>query len=853
MAYTKQTWTDHVVERPRTYREATNSDGTKTLTPEFGTVTQQGTPVNAAHLNHMEDGIETAQNGVDTLNAWKETLDIEATTQAAQQAIEDANDAIEAIEAVAGSIPQDYSSLSETVAEHSTDIEALKLYGNQIYTGGANGSMTEKGITVSNTGRLYTVNGTGTEKGSTVGATTGCVNISVLDGSTAWENRANTLPLKAGHTYRFSIQASQYPTNSSDNSKYYDGAYALIVRDSAAAAAQSLFMLRPGKAALNGASTDGSFAYYYCRANMNVYVQLSILVGSTSLNQFFTFNSFGILIGIADASNEETLPIQNIGSSPAAPPIPSLFVDTIKFPNGESITGNIAEQVNDIVTGHLPFYIMLGDDSGAYLTGNQLKVITQSLKSNGQLQAGTGSATGTNAAATGSDTTASGNYSHAEGVHTNASGIASHAEGGGMTGASTVEYNTASGDYSHVEGVLNNATAYAAHAEGMRTTASGSNAHAEGANTVASNYAAHAEGAYTVASGSTSHAEGKGTIANHEAQHAFGRYNVADTSEESSSQAGDYVEIVGNGTSDNARSNARTLDWDGNEELAGDLVIKKGTADEINVRTAINNLEAHFPDDNLAVGGSVDATGGYSAAIGTFDRSGSGGVQPVIRTVAAGNASFAAGAGAVANGDTSQAFGRGTVADQASQQVFGKFNVADTDGTYVEIVGNGTEHFSRSNARTLDWSGNETLAGDLTINKGSANEKTIGEALNEHRMGEYRIVRENITVSYPQITYGGNRLSIAWGSTGKYKLIDKTGTVIDEFTKLSTALPPYAIGNDLIGCVYWDPAATAQAKIKILPVASSDYKTRFYPLGWIDCSDISDPHNWIGIKYTVAT
>lgn len=37
-----------------------------------------------------------------------------------------------------------------------------------------------------------------------------------------------------------------------------------------------------------------------------------------------------------------------------------------------------------------------------------------------------------------------------------------------------------------------------------------------------------------------------------------------------------------------------------------------------------------------------------------------------------------------------------------------------TRGTYVEIVGNGKNPSTRSNARTLDWNGNEWLAGGLT-------------------------------------------------------------------------------------------------------------------------------------------
>ena len=73
---------------------------------------------------------------------------------------------------------------------------------------------------------------------------------------------------------------------------------------------------------------------------------------------------------------------------------------------------------------------------------------------------------------------------------------------------------------------------------------------------------AHAEGFYTTASGVSAHAEGDGTIAAGAAQHAGGMYNIEDTNS-------DYIEIKGNGSNDNNRSNARTLDWDGNEWIAG--------------------------------------------------------------------------------------------------------------------------------------------------------------------------------------------------------------------------------------------------------------------------------------------
>ena len=123
--------------------------------------------------------------------------------------------------------------------------------------------------------------------------------------------------------------------------------------------------------------------------------------------------------------------------------------------------------------------------------------------------------------------------------------------------------NTLNADYSFTEGNSCEASGFASHAEGGLTSAK--------------NGSAHAEGAQTLASGYTSHAQGLGTIAQRQSQHAMGEYNVADTTGSSTSARGEFVEIVGNGTDNNNRSNARTLDWSGNEKLAGWLTMNGST------------------------------------------------------------------------------------------------------------------------------------------------------------------------------------------------------------------------------------------------------------------------------------
>lgn len=128
------------------------------------------------------------------------------------------------------------------------------------------------------------------------------------------------------------------------------------------------------------------------------------------------------------------------------------------------------------------------------------------------------------------------------------------------------ERNEATGEYSHSEGWRVIASGSESHAEGDRVEASGSASHAEGMLTTASGDRSHSEGSNTVASGTDSHVEGLNTIASGMNQHVQGKYNIEDNSDI-------YAHIVGNGDSENTRSNAHTLDWDGNAWFSGDVFV----------------------------------------------------------------------------------------------------------------------------------------------------------------------------------------------------------------------------------------------------------------------------------------
>lgn len=57
MAYTKNVWSDRSVQYPRRYKDQSNNQ--YTFTPDEGTIYNEGTPVTAARMNNIENGIES--------------------------------------------------------------------------------------------------------------------------------------------------------------------------------------------------------------------------------------------------------------------------------------------------------------------------------------------------------------------------------------------------------------------------------------------------------------------------------------------------------------------------------------------------------------------------------------------------------------------------------------------------------------------------------------------------------------------------------------------------------------------------------------------------------------------------
>ena len=153
-------------------------------------------------------------------------------------------------------------------------------------------------------------------------------------------------------------------------------------------------------------------------------------------------------------------------------------------------------------------------------------------------------ALGEGAVASGGHTIAVGKYSSARGSHTKALNANAIAEG------NTTEARGAN-----------------SRSDGSGTKAIGGNSYAGGKDTTASGTNSRSVGEDTYAKGNNTVATGKRTVATRDNSFVRGEYNIVDEDKK-------YLDIVGNGDIIE-RSNAYTLDEDGNGWFAGDVTVNK--------------------------------------------------------------------------------------------------------------------------------------------------------------------------------------------------------------------------------------------------------------------------------------
>lgn len=216
---------------------------------------------------------------------------------------------------------------------------------------------------------------------------------------------------------------------------------------------------------------------------------------------------------------------------------------------------------------------------------------------------------GKDSGAIGSKLNVAGNTAFAAGFNSQAKGSYAVALGmnntAGDAGAVAIgAFNKANAQMTAAIGAVNEVTAQNAAAIGARNKVSGTGAFAAAtANEVSGQSAAaigngnvvSGTGASAIGSGNTvtgdyAHAFGEWTVANGSHQLVFGRQNIADPE-------GKYLMIAGNSpvgepSGDEYRSNAMTLDWQGNLEIQGELRAKGGIGASLPSGSAPNRMLA---------------------------------------------------------------------------------------------------------------------------------------------------------------------------------------------------------------------------------------------------------------------
>ena len=225
-----------------------------------------------------------------------------------------------------------------------------------------------------------------------------------------------------------------------------------------------------------------------------------------------------------------------------------------------------------------------------------------------------------------SSTSYSGDYSVASGVYSVASGY--HSVASGSYSVASGYYSVASGSYSVASGSSSVASGSYSVASGSSSVASGYSSVASGSSSVASGYYSVASGVYSVASGYHSVASGSYSVASGSYSVASGYYSVALNARTNAKGTYQTVVgvynaddnnayfIVGNGSSDTARSNAMTVSKTGvvtANTFKGALQGNADSATKVNNALTINhNGTTKTYDGSSAV--TIDIASGGSSS-----------------------------------------------------------------------------------------------------------------------------------------------------------------------------------------------------------------------------------------------
>jgi Chaperone of endosialidase len=291
------------------------------------------------------------------------------------------------------------------------------------------------------------------------------------------------------------------------------------------------------------------------------------------------------------------------------------------------------------------------------------------------------------------------------------------------------------GNYSFSAGLGSIASGISAISVGASNTASGDYTFSSGNGTQATGLLATAIGSNNIASGIVSTAMGDNTIASGWFSTVMGRYNKAKsdfslvTGIYNDTTATNRLFEIGNGTADNARSNAVTVLSNGSTLITAPAILPGTPANPPATGSGYRMMwyadkAAFRAGQAFADSWDKDNIGNVSFATGSATR-------------ATGITSFAAGNFSYAIGDASVAAGFSVQAKALGGTSFGIYNDL-TDNPNASIgaasdrifqIGNGATNLTRTNALTILRNGNIGIAGVTNPVKPLSFPATLGEKI----------------------------------------------------------------------------------------------------------------------------
>ena len=359
-----------------------------------------------------------------------------------------------------------------------------------------------------------------------------------------------------------------------------------------------------------------------------------------------------------------------------------------------------------------------------------------------------------------------GNESHIEGSGNTSVGMSSHTEGAGNRNISHNSHvegagnkNTTNASFSHTEGSGNTNYGIQAHVEGAGNQVSGEESHVEGAGNRVHGPKTHGEGGGNIAYAMGSHIEGKHNTAVGFGQHAEGIDNCVGTTSTPAQFSYGTTYAVGDIVAVNDLYRPSTYPEDTNKFLFRCITApgQIQAADNINIVTPtewdstvtyglgsivrVSGIGFYYNPSQVSTNQNPVINSVWSqitSILSPFKTTSYGGYYLLDCDSPYGANQVAVVYSGPVNAmwepvDSTQGAhveGKGNIATGDFQHVEGKYNTADANKAL--IIGNGSDTDHRSNALTVDWSGNVASAGDITTGVTlNTTAQTLGAAINE--------------------------------------------------------------------------------------------------------------------------